>query len=278
MTNTARAAPHMTKNGLAILPLPPRGCELVSYFRHSACYDAPDMAAGPRLQPSTAVEEVLWASSRRFIAGVDEVGRGPLAGPVYAAAVILDPDKRPGWLDELRDSKVLLAEDRERLSAVVRAEALAFGIGWATVGEIDGWGIGPANKMAMIRALMALPVRPQYALIDGPLGINYPLPQKTIVDGDATCTSIAAASIVAKVARDALMCELDCIYPEYGFAMHKGYATPEHLARIERYGACVQHRRSWAAVQRRSSLAGLEIPAYLAREEQALIEAEVATV
>ena len=233
------------------------------------------MAAGSRIQPTTDVEEALWASSRRFIAGVDEVGRGPLAGPVYAAAVILDPDSRPGWLSELRDSKMLLAEDRERLSEVVRRESLAFGIGWASVGEIDGWGIGPANKMAMIRALMALPVRPQYVLIDGPLGITYPLPQKTIVDGDATCMSIAAASIVAKVARDALMCELDCIHPEYGFAMHKGYATPEHLARIERYGACVQHRRSWAAVQRRSALAGLEIPEYLTVETDEVAHAAV---
>jgi ribonuclease HII len=163
---------------------------------------------------------------------------------------------------------MLLADDRERLSEVVRRESLAFGIGWASVGEIDAWGIGPANKTAMIRALMALPVRPQHVLIDGPLGINYPLPQKTIVDGDATCMSIAAASIVAKVARDALMCRLDEVHPEYGFAMHKGYATPEHLARLERYGACVQHRRSWAAVQRRSALAGFDIPDYLTREAE----------
>jgi ribonuclease HII len=221
------------------------------------------MTAGSRPVPSTAVEEALWASGRRFVAGVDEVGRGPIAGPVYAAAVILDPDRRPDWMSELRDSKELQAPDRERLAEAVRQEAVAYGIGWATVGEIDAWGIGPANKQAMIRALMALQRRAEYVLIDGPLPINYPLPQRTIVDGDATCTSIAAASVVAKVARDALMCDLDRLYPQYGFAVHKGYATRDHLARLEQHGASVQHRRSWLAVQRRAGLDAGEIPAFL---------------
>lgn len=207
------------------------------------------MAAGPRLQPSTREEEVLWASGRRLVAGVDEVGRGPLAGPVYAAAVILDPCSRPDWLKDVRDSKVLLAPQRERLSALIREETLAWGLGWATVGEIDGWGITLANRMAMIRALAALKVSPQYVLIDGPTGLNTPHPQKAIVDGDATCASIAAASIVAKVARDAVMCQLDGIYPQYGFASHKGYATKDHLARLARFGASPQHRRSWPRVQ-----------------------------
>jgi ribonuclease HII len=213
------------------------------------------MAAGPRLQPSLDVEEELWASSLRTIAGVDEVGRGPLAGPVYAAAVVLDPTARPGWLDELRDSKVLLAPDRERLAEAIQAEARDFAIGWASVGEIDGWGIGPANKMAMMRAMFGLKLRPQIVLVDGPLKFNNPIPQRTIVDGDATCCSIAAASIVAKVARDTLMCRLDTVYPEYNFASHKGYATKDHLDRLARYGPCVQHRRSWLAVQRRGALA-----------------------
>jgi ribonuclease HII len=173
---------------------------------------------------------------------------------VFAAAVILDPDLRPGWLADLRDSKVLLAPERERLAALIREEALAFGLGWATVAEIDAWGIGPANKMAMIRALLGLGKRPAYALIDGPLRVNFPLPQRTIVDGDATCASIAAASIVAKVARDELMCRLDESYPEYGFATHKGYATRMHLDRLAQYGPSVQHRRSWLAVQRHGGL------------------------
>ena len=208
------------------------------------------MAAGPRLRPSTAVEESLWSSGCRFVAGVDEVGRGPLAGPVYAAAVILDRDARPGWLADLRDSKELLAYDRQRLAEAVRREALDFAIGWATVREIDAWGIGLANKMAMVRAINGLRLRPQHVLIDGPLKVTHPLPQYAIVDGDATCASIAAASNVAKVARDALMCQLDQVYPQYGFASHKGYATPDHLERLARYGACSQHRQSWLAVQR----------------------------
>jgi ribonuclease HII len=207
------------------------------------------MAAGARPLPSTREEEALWASGLRLVAGVDEVGRGPLAGPVYAAAVVLDPCAAPARIADVRDSKVLTAAERERLADLIRAEALAYGIGWATVGEIDGWGITLANRMAMARALAALPVRPQYVLIDGPSGIKTPHPQRAIVDGDATCASIAAASIVAKVARDAVMCALDGLYPEYGFAGHKGYATREHLERLARYGASPQHRRSWPRVQ-----------------------------
>jgi ribonuclease HII len=193
------------------------------------------------------------------VAGVDEVGRGPLAGPVYTAAVILDAGCRPGWLDELRDSKVLPAPERERLAEAVQAEALDYALGWATVGEIDAWGIGLANKMAMVRAVNGLRRRPSAILIDGPLGVNYPIPQRTIVDGDATCCSIAAASIVAKVARDALMCRLDALYPAYNFASNKGYATRDHLESLARHGACVQHRRSWLSVQRRAAEAGLSL-------------------
>jgi ribonuclease HII len=194
-----------------------------------------------------------------MVAGVDEVGRGPLAGPVFTAAVILDPKCRPGWLCEVRDSKVLTAPERERLAEAVRDEALNFALGWATVGEIDAWGIGVANKIAMIRAVNGLSHRPDMVLIDGPLGLNYPIPQKTIVDGDATCCSIAAASIVAKVARDALMCRMDTQYPVYNFASNKGYATRDHLEGLTRHGACIQHRRSWLAVQRRALEAGLRL-------------------
>ncbi|HLG10978.1 MAG TPA: ribonuclease HII [Dehalococcoidia bacterium] len=209
--------------------------------------------------PSTSFEEALWAAGHPLVAGVDEVGRGPLAGPVYAAAVILDPDARPGWISELRDSKVLTATERERLSQAIRQEAPDFGVGWATVAEIDAWGISLANRMAMVRALQALSSRPQHVLIDGPQRLpNYAAPQRAIIDGDALCCTIAAASIVAKVARDAVMRRLDAVYPAYGFAAHKGYATREHLEALERHGACVEHRRSWAAVQRRGALA--EVP------------------
>ena len=212
------------------------------------------MTAGPRPLPSTSVEEALWAGPCRYVAGVDEVGRGPLAGPVYAAAVILDPSARPGWLSEVRDSKVLTAAERERLSEVVRAEAPAFGVGWASVAEIDAWGITKANRVAMMRALSRLPLQAEHVLIDGPSRLpDWPAPQQAIVDGDATCASIAAASIVAKVARDAVMAQLDSYYPMYGFGSHKGYSTPFHLKQIELHGLCAQHRRSWGAVARRGS-------------------------
>jgi ribonuclease HII len=209
--------------------------------------------AGPRPLPTTLEEEALWASGSTAVAGVDEVGRGPLAGPVYAAAVVLDSVARPDWLSELRDSKVLTAAQRERLAQAIRCEAPAWGIGWASVAEIDAWGISRANYTAMLRALAKLGMRPEHVLIDGPLVIpGNAIPQRAIVDGDATCASIAAASIIAKVARDEVMCALDRWYPQYGFASHKGYATSSHLRQIEIHGLCPQHRRSWAAVARRS--------------------------
>jgi ribonuclease HII len=208
------------------------------------------MTAGPRPKPSTAAERALWPDFG-YVAGVDEVGRGPLAGPIFAAAVILNPQKRPRWLRDLRDSKVLTAPERERLAKAVRDEVPAYGIGYASVAEIDAWGITTANRMAMVRAISVLPVRPRYVLIDGPNKLPaFPLPQRAIVDGDASCCSIAAASIVAKVARDEVMCRLDSLHPEYGFASHKGYATREHMQQIARHGTCVQHRRTWLSVQK----------------------------
>jgi len=219
--------------------------------------------AGPRPLPTTEVEEALWASGSPIVAGVDEVGKGPLAGPVYAAAVVLDCHESPGWVSELRDSKVLIARERERLAEAIRCEAPAWGIGWASVAEIDAWGISKANYTAMLRALARLGVRPAHVLIDGPLVIpDNPLPQRAIVDGDATCASIAAASIIAKVARDAVMCGWHRWYPQYGFASHKGYATPEHLRQIEAHGLCPLHRSSWEAVARR----GMRIVAGMAPE------------
>ena len=213
--------------------------------------------AGPRPLPTTEVEEALWASGSSLVAGVDEVGKGPLAGPVYAAAVVLDCRKSPAWVSELRDSKVLTAPERERLAQAICCEAPAWGIGWASVAEIDAWGISRANYTAMLRALARLGVKPEHVLIDGPLVIpGNTLPQRAIVDGDATCASIAAASIIAKVARDAVMCGWDRWYPQYGFASHKGYATASHLRQIEAHGLCPQHRRSWAAVARRGGRLG----------------------
>jgi ribonuclease HII len=225
------------------------------------CYDAATMAGGPRPLPTTVYEEAHWASGCFHVAGVDEVGRGPLAGPVYAAAVILKHDVIPEWLLEVRDSKEMVAPDRERLSEVIRDEALAYGIGWASVAEIDGWGITTANYVAMMRALQQLPVRPRYVLIDGPRKLPaYLGPQQAIVDGDALCSSIAAASIIAKVARDSVMCDLDRTHPEYGFASHKGYATKDHLEALAKHGPSVHHRRSWGAVRRRGGLEPAETP------------------
>jgi len=214
------------------------------------------MAQAPRRPvPSFRYEEALWAADLRHVAGVDEVGRGPVAGPVFAAAVILDPkQKRTRWMRDLRDSKMLDAAERERLAAVVRREALAWSISWSTVAEINAWGISKANYTAMVRAVSGLDIHPEHLLIDGPITVDHPLPQTAIIDGDAYCTSIAAASVIAKVARDALMSDLGFFYPNYGFEIHKGYATKDHLERIERYGVCSQHRNSWLAVQRRHAV------------------------
>jgi ribonuclease HII len=217
------------------------------------------MAAGSRLQPSTREEDALWASGYMRVAGVDEVGMGPLAGPVFTAAVILDPArvhgrKRYRWLSEVNDSKVLLAPERERLAEVIKAECLSYAIAWSTVAEIDALNIRQANFLAMRRAVASLGIKADHILIDGPWPISYPLPQKSIVDGDALVSSIAAASIVAKVARDAFMCHVSRFFPEWRFHEHKGYSTPDHLQRIAKYGASSQHRRSWLAVRRRAGL------------------------
>ncbi len=182
-----------------------------------------------------------------LIAGVDEAGRGPLAGPVVVAAVILDP-ARP--IVGLADSKVLTPARRETLAVEIRACALAFSVVEVGVAEIDELNILYASLTGMSRALRALGLAPQLALIDGnKLPRDLPCAGRAIVDGDALEPSISAASILAKVARDARMCELDAVYPGYGFAVHKGYPTPAHRAALERLGPCEQHRRSFAPVR-----------------------------
>ena len=183
-----------------------------------------------------------------LIAGVDEAGRGPLAGPVVVAAVILDPRRR---INGLRDSKILTAARRETLDVRIRARALAFSVVAIEVDDIDRFNIFQATMIGMARALAALALRPARALIDGNhVPQNIQCEGRAIVDGDALEPAISAASILAKVARDRLMCELDCRYPNYGFAQHKGYATPEHLAALDRLGPCREHRRSFAPVRR----------------------------
>jgi len=178
-------------------------------------------------------------------AGIDEAGRGPLAGPVFAAAVILDPGKR---IRGLKDSKVLLPERREELAVQIRARAIAWAVASADVAEIDALNILRATLLAMRRAVEALAIPPSEAIVDGNCCPALACPVYAIVKGDRDVASISAASILAKTARDALLVELDALYPNYGFAHNKGYGTPEHLAALDRYGPCPIHRRSFAPV------------------------------
>ncbi len=181
------------------------------------------------------------------VAGLDEAGRGPLAGAVVAAAVVLDP-ARP--IPGLADSKTLTAGARERLAASIRAQALGWALGQASREEIDRLNILQASLLAMQRAFAALPLVPARALVDGNRCPALPCAVEAIVGGDALEPAISAASILAKVARDAQMVELDARYPGYGFAVHKGYPTVAHLEALARLGPCPEHRRSFAPVRR----------------------------
>ncbi len=180
-----------------------------------------------------------------LIAGVDEAGRGPLAGPVYAAAVILDPART---IAGLRDSKALSAGQRERLAAEIRANALAWAVAAADVAEIDALNILQATLVAMRRAIDSLALVPAEAWIDGNRVPRLACPARAIIKGDRDVAAISAASILAKTARDARLLELHTLYPMYGFAQNKGYGTPQHLAALERHGPCPAHRRTFAPV------------------------------
>lgn len=180
------------------------------------------------------------------ICGVDEAGRGPLAGPVVAAAVILDP-ARP--IMGLADSKTLSAASRERLAALIRERALAWAVGEASVAEIDAHNILQATLLAMQRAVAALALAPTLALIDGNRCPVLRIPARAIVRGDASEPAIAAASILAKTVRDAQMCALHACWPGYGFDRHKGYDTPAHRAALQRMGPCAAHRTSFSPVR-----------------------------
>ncbi len=179
------------------------------------------------------------------ICGIDEAGRGPLAGPVVAAAVILPRKGRPKGLD---DSKQLTAEAREDLAEKIRAVALV-GVGVASVEEIDTLNILRASHLAMRRAFDALPEKPVAALVDGNMAPDLPCPVEWVIDGDVIVPLVSAASIIAKVERDRMMTELCEIYPGYAFAKHKGYSTPEHQQALARLGPCAIHRRSFRPVQ-----------------------------
>ena len=242
-----------------------------------------------RLDALLNFERVLWRSGLRWIAGVDEVGVGPLAGPVVAAAVVFPPEVD---IDGIDDSKKLDPPTRERLAGEIRERAAGIGIGVAEVDEIDRLNVYHAALQAMRRAVEALPMAPQHVLVDARHVPGVTVPQNQFAKGDGLNYSIAAASIIAKTHRDRLMNELDERFPGYGFARHKGYATPEHQEAIRRHGPCPLHRRyayvgelcgessaEFYALQRRIGEAGdrdalLAIEGDLAGRREALPEVE----
>ncbi len=202
------------------------------------------------LLPPTFVEERrLAANGFCHIAGIDEAGRGPLAGPVVAAAVVLPLDIAADWLKRVRDSKQLTATARQGLFRHIREDAVAIGVGWTDSDDIDRIGIVPATRRAMRLAVERLAPPPEAVLIDYMAVPEIGLPQRGITGGDRLCLSIACASIVAKVTRDRMMASLDTTYPGYGFARHKGYCTRQHVACLERLGPCPIHRRSFRPVR-----------------------------
>ncbi len=181
-----------------------------------------------------------------LVAGVDEAGRGPLAGPVVAAAVILGDD---AVIEGIRDSKQLAPARRERLALLIRERAVAFALGAAEVSEIDALNILRASLLAMTRAVTALEIAPQRVLVDGNHLPELSCEARAVIGGDALVPSVGAASILAKVARDAMMVDLDRRYPVYGFARHKGYATEAHREALMKHGPCPVHRRTFAPVR-----------------------------
>ena len=197
-------------------------------------------------QPMDYFEKMYYRRGYHRIAGVDEVGRGPLAGPVVAAAVILPKD---GIGERLFDSKKISSKKREHLYQTILSEAQGVGIGIIGQEEIDRINILQATLKAMALAIQNLPILPDFILIDGSQGITLPVPQKTIRKGDQLCNSIAAASIVAKVTRDRMMLECHQQYPQYNFARHKGYGTEEHRKAIEKFGICELHRKTFRGVK-----------------------------
>ena len=187
-------------------------------------------------------EDEAKSNGYTLICGIDEAGRGPLMGPVCAAAVILPPHFE---IEGLNDSKKLTEKKREVLFPIITSSAVAYGIAYATEKEIDELNILNATMLAMNRAIKALSVKADFALIDGNCSRSIEIPSKTIVGGDAKCPSISAASILAKVSRDRLCYELDKKYPEYGFAKHKGYGTKEHMEALKKFGPCPCHRMTF---------------------------------
>jgi ribonuclease HII len=196
-------------------------------------------------------EARAWRSGLVRVAGVDEAGRGPLAGPVVAAAVIIAPERR---IKGLADSKLLTPEQREELFGRIHERALGIGVGIVDHETIDRINILQATRRAMGEALSRLALLPDLVITDFIRLAGLACPQRNLVEGDARCASVAAASIIAKVTRDRLMLDADRQFPGYGFARHKGYATPEHLAILDRLGPCALHRRTFSGVWRQGEL------------------------
>ncbi len=201
---------------------------------------------GQRLRKMLRFEQALWSAGTLVVAGVDEAGMSPLAGPVCAAAVVLAPGTR---LADVDDSKKLTPEARERLAEIIKQTAVAWCVGWAEVEEIDTINIYWAGLLAMRRAVEGLSATPQHLLIDARRIRELDIPQENIVKGDARSLSIAAASILAKTSRDAKMRALDAMYPGYGLAQHKGYPVRDHVAALTKLGASPIHRRSFNPVR-----------------------------
>lgn len=192
--------------------------------------------------PTLEFDRQFLTDTCRVIAGTDEAGRGPLAGPVVAAACILPPDFLPAGLD---DSKKLTEKKREKLFDIITESAVSYCIASASPEEIDQYNILEASLLAMRRAIAGLSVQPDLVLVDGCINRGFTIPAKAIVSGDALSPSIAAASILAKVTRDRMCLDMDAQYPGYGFAKHKGYPTPAHKLAVYEYGPCPYHRRSF---------------------------------
>jgi ribonuclease HII len=207
---------------------------------------------GEMRDPNLAEELALWRAGLHLIAGIDEAGRGAMAGPVVAAAVILPlhaPDALCRTLAGLRDSKLLTPSKRDHFFDLIHRTALAIGVGAASAPVIDTVGIAPAARLAMLGAISRLGHQPDHLLIDAFELPCPPAPQRAIIKGDRKCLSIAAASVIAKVTRDRLMVELDAAYPEYGLARNKGYVTQAHKLALHHHGPTSIHRLSYAPVQ-----------------------------
>ncbi|TAJ08980.1 MAG: ribonuclease HII [Nitrospirae bacterium] len=208
---------------------------------------------GACVEPTDCFETEAWRCGYRLVAGADEAGRGPLAGPVVAAAVILP---RRCVLRGLNDSKQVAENERERLYEEITARALALGVGQASAQEIDRLNILEATRLAMCRAIQALSLRPDFLLTDALALPGLSVPQRPIIKGDSLSVSIAAASIIAKVTRDRVMLDYHRRFPRYNFQVHKGYPTPEHLRLLAEHGPCDIHRRSFRPVSELAVLSG----------------------